>query len=192
MITSAQREATAGNRGQGGVQDRRPYAMFAAMIVTSTVTMFLLTYTNAYTWSHMTFSQERVYMALIMGAAMTPIMLAFMRVTMYRDRSLNRVIVVAAVVIGAAGLWLSRTQTLVDDTAYMRGMIPHHSIAILTSERAAIDDLRVRELADGITATQLEEIAEMAWLIDDIHQHGVAATPEQALERPVPEFTAEP
>jgi len=27
-------------------------------------------------------------------------------------------------------------------------MIPHHSIAILTSERADIDDLRVRDLAD--------------------------------------------
>ena len=69
----------------------------------------------------------------------------------------------------------------------MKGMIPHHSIAILTSERAGIEDVRVRELADGIIATQREEIAEMDWLIADIDEHGPATTQEEAEERPVPD-----
>ena len=50
----------------------------------------------------------------------------------------------------------------------MRAMIPHHSIAILTSERAQIEDPRVRELADEIIDAQVKEIAEMKALIADL------------------------
>ena len=51
------------------------------------------------------------------------------------------------------------------DVSYMKAMIPHHSIAIMTSERAHIRDPRVRKLADGIIAAQVREIAEMQGLI---------------------------
>ena len=98
---------------------------------------------------------------------------------------------VGAVVLMGTSLWLSRSQHFVDDREYMKGMIPHHSIAILTSERADIDDLRVCELANGIIRAQREEIAEMDWLIDDIAEHGEAVTPEQADARPVPEVRSE-
>ena len=101
-------------------------------------------------------------------------------------------IVAGAVVLGLTGLFLSRSQTFVDDADYMGGMIPHHSIAILTSERADIRDVRVRELADEIIAAQEREIAEMEWLIDDIERNGVADTDEEAEQRPVPEFDGEP
>jgi len=176
--------------GQG--HPERMYLIFAAMIATSTVVMFLLTYTNSYTWSHMTFSRERVYMAVLMGSAMAIVMLAFMARMMYRSRALNAVVVITALALGALALWFSRAQVLVDDEAYMRAMIPHHSIAILTSERAAIKDVRVRELADGIITTQREEIAHMKWLIADIERNGVASTQEEAQQRPVPEFQATP
>jgi uncharacterized protein (DUF305 family) len=171
-------------------QDLKSYVIFAAMIATSTTTMFLLTYTNAYTWSHMTFSEERVYMALLMGSAMTLIMLGFMWHMMYRDVRVNAAIVVGALVVGSTALWLSRSQELVGDEAYMKGMIPHHSIAILTSERADLDDVRVRELADQIERTQREEIAEMKWLIEDIEANGKATTPDEAQQRAVPQFEA--
>ena len=80
---------------------------------------------------------------------------------------------------------------LVEDDNYMRGMIPHHSIAILTSEHADIDDLRVCELANGIIRAQREEIAEMDWLIDDIAENGEATTQAEADQRPAPRFTAD-
>jgi len=70
-------------------------------------------------------------------------------------------------------------------------MIPHHSIAIMTSERAQIEDVRVRELADQIIEAQRREIEEMNWLIDDIHENGIASTEAEAQARPVPEFEAE-
>lgn len=156
--------------------ERKMYLIFAAMITTSTVTMFLLTYTNAFTWSHMTFSEERVYMAILMGSAMTIIMLGFMWGMMYKNVKVNAAIIVAALVVGGSALWLSRSQTFVQDESYMKGMIPHHSIAILTSERAQIEDPRVRKLADEIIAAQRREIAEMKYLIRAIERDGVQAT----------------
>ncbi|WP_300384020.1 DUF305 domain-containing protein [uncultured Nocardioides sp.] len=168
--------------------ERRMYLRFAAMIATSTTVMFVLTYTNAFAWEHVRWSEERFYMAVLMGGAMALVMLAFMRSMMYRNGKLNLVIVGVALALMAGGYTLSRSQALVDDTAYMKGMIPHHSIAILTSERAGIEDVRVRELADGIIAAQREEIKEMDWLIADIDEHGPATTQEQADERPVPDF----
>ena len=52
----------------------------------------------------------------------------------------------------------------------MKAMIPHHSIAILTSERAHISDPRVRKLADGIIASQRREIAEMEVLLAELER----------------------
>ncbi|WP_289018807.1 DUF305 domain-containing protein [uncultured Ornithinimicrobium sp.] len=172
--------------------ERKMYLIFAGMIATSTVTMFLLTYTNAWTWAHMTFSEERVYMALLMGSAMAIIMLGFMWGMMYKNVRVNLAIIAGALVLGLTALWLSRSQTFVEDRAYMNGMIPHHSIAILTSERADIDDVRVRELADEIIEAQRKEIAEMKWLVEDIEQNGAVTTTEEAEQRPVPEFEANP
>jgi hypothetical protein len=165
-----------------------PYFRFGAMIATSTVVMFSLTYTNTYVFDHVRFSEERVYMALLMGSAMAIIMLGFMW-GMHQNLKVNAGIIVAALALGTLALWLSRSQHFVEDQAYMKGMIPHHSIAILTSERADIDDLRVRELADGISRTQKQEIAEMEWLLHDISENGKATTEAEANERPVPDFS---
>jgi len=50
----------------------------------------------------------------------------------------------------------------------MKAMSPHHSIAILTSERVNISDPRVTELPDQIVKLQVEEIAEMMSLIKEL------------------------
>lgn len=145
----------------------KPYTRFAAMIATSTVVMFGLMYLNTYQLSHVYFSETRAYMALVMGATMAVIMLAFM-LKMHDNRRANLAIFAGSAVVFAVALWLVRSQKTVDDVAYMKAMIPHHSIALLTSERAQIKDPRVRKLADGIIATQRKEIAEMQALIQDI------------------------
>jgi len=139
------------------------------MITTSTLVMFGLMYMNTYEFSHVWFSETRAYMALYMGATMAVVMLAFM-LHMYDDRLANMGVVATAVVVFSASLWLVRSQATVDDVSWMKAMIPHHSIAILTSERANIKDPRVRELADGIIAAQRKEIAEMETLIRDLDQ----------------------
>ena len=143
------------------------YWKFGAMIATSTVAMFVLMYLNTYELSHVTFSETRTYMALVMGATMAVIMLAFM-LGMYRNRLANIGILVGSIAVFAVALYLVRSQATVDDTSYMKAMIPHHSIAIMTSERANISDPRVRQLADEIIKAQREEIAEMELLISDL------------------------
>ncbi|TSA85548.1 DUF305 domain-containing protein [Deinococcus detaillensis] len=143
------------------------YGRFAAMIATSTVVMFGLMYLNTYQLDHVYFSQTRMWMALYMGAVMAVIMLAYM-MSMYKSRSANIGIVMGSTVLFALALWLVRSQATVGDVAWMKAMIPHHSIAILTSERANITDPRVRKLADGIIETQRREIAEMKALIADL------------------------
>lgn len=157
------------------------YGRFLAMIATSTVAMYALTYLNTYSADHIFFSQTRAWMALIMGSAMAAIMLAFM-MGMYRDARANFAILLAAALIFVTSVVLVRSQRTVDDIAYMKAMIPHHSIAILTSRRAQIADPRVRKLADGIIRTQVKEIAEMKALIRDLenppgHTAGAPATP---------------
>lgn len=147
------------------------YARFMAMIATSTVVMFALMYLNTYTLDHVLFSQTRMWMALYMGAAMAVIMLAFM-LGMYRNRMANALIFVGAAVVFAGALWLVRSQRTVGDLAWMKAMVPHHSIAILTSTRANLSDPRVRALADGIIETQRREIAEMRALIADLEARG--------------------
>lgn len=150
-------------------ESTKPYLRFAAMIATSTVVMLGLMYLNIYEPAHIHFSETRTYMALIMGAVMAVIMLAFMR-HMYGNRALNAAIFLGSVLVFAVSLWLVRSQATVGDVSYMKAMIPHHSIAILTSERAKISDPRVRKLADGIIETQRREIREMEGLIKELEK----------------------
>ncbi|KAB8135709.1 DUF305 domain-containing protein [Gracilibacillus oryzae] len=145
----------------------KPYLKFAGMVVTSTIVMFIFKYLSTFQLNHVFFSETRVYMAILMGATMAIIMLIFMR-HMLKNRKANIGIVTGSVVVFALSLFLLRSQTLVDDTDYMEAMIPHHSIAILTSEHAEISDPRVRELADEIIQAQRKEIDEMKNLIEDL------------------------
>ena len=143
------------------------YGRFAAMILTSTLIMFGLMYLNTYQANHVFFSETRSYMALIMGATMAIVMLSFM-LHMYSNVTVNIIIYLVSILIFVGSLWLVRGQTTVDDVSYMKAMIPHHSIAILTSERAQISDPRVRQLADEIIEAQRREIDEMKMLINDL------------------------
>ena len=143
------------------------YLRFAAMIATSTVAMYGMMYLNTYILDHVYWSQTRAWMALYMGAGMAIIMLAYM-LSMYSSRAVNIAIFVGAAAIFAGSVYMLRSQRTVDDVAWIQAMIPHHSIAILTSERARITDPRVRELADEIIDTQRREIALMQDLIGDL------------------------
>ncbi len=150
------------------------YARFFSMIATSTLVMYGLMYLNTYALDHVFFSQTRTWMALSMGGAMAVIMLSFM-LKMYPRKALNAAIYLGAAAVFAVSIYLVRSQDTVQDVAWMKAMIPHHSTAILTSERAEISDPRVRDLADQIIEAQRKEIDEMKALIADL-QGGPAGT----------------
>jgi hypothetical protein len=143
------------------------YVRFGLMILTSTVVMFILMYLNTYAWEHVFFSETRTYMAILMGATMAVVMLLYM-LGMYNSMPLNIAIFAGSVIVFALSLWLVRSQVTVSGPSYMRAMIPHQSIAIMTSERSQIRDPRVRKLADEIIEAQRREIAEMRYLIAEV------------------------
>jgi len=137
------------------------------MIATSTLVMFGLMYLNTYQWNHLFFSETRAYMALLMGAVMAIIMLSFM-LGMYENKKINLSIYATSVIVFVVTLWLVRSQSTIEDASWMKAMIPHHSIAILTSERADFSDPRVQKLANEIIGAQRREIDEMKVLIKDL------------------------
>lgn len=168
------------------------YLKFFAMIATSMVAMFFLMYTNSYQIiDHFWFSETRLFMTFIMGGAMIIIMLLYM-IKMYANGKANAAIIFGGVLLIAGSIGLVRSQVTVGDVDYMEGMIPHHSIAILTSEKSNIEDVRVRELADEIIEAQRREIKEMEWLINDIRGNGLVKTKDEAETRAVPKFVGTP
>lgn len=143
------------------------HARFLTTIAVSTVVMFAMMYLNTWDLSHVRFSQTRAWMALYMGGGMAIVMLVAMW-GMFANRRANVAVLAGAVVVVGLGVAMVRSQATVDQVSWMKAMIPHHSIAILTSTRARITDPRVRALADGIIETQRREIAEMEALIGDL------------------------
>jgi len=179
------KELTTNKNGMS--QEKKKYLRFGAMIATSMVVMFIVMYVNTYQLSHVQWSETRFFMTLLMGATMAIIMLGFM-LSMYKNPKINAGIVAGSIVLFGLGTFLVRSQVTVDDQSWMRAMIPHHSIAILTSENAGIEDVRVCELAKEIIEAQKREIDEMKWLINDINENGPATSAREAESREVPKF----
>jgi hypothetical protein len=171
----------------GADMQKKMYLRFAAMILTGMVVMYFVMFVASWELSHVRFSQSRIFMALTMGGAMGLVMLAWM-LDMYRSTTANIIVVVVSLLLFGVGATLDRSQATVDDTAFMKGMIPHHSLAITRSERFGNEDVRVCELAVAISEAQRREILEMDWLIEDIAENGPATTPEEADARAVPDF----
>ena len=92
------------------------YGRFAAMIATSTAVMLGLMYLNTYALDHVFWSQTRFWMALVMGATMAIVMLAFMG-HMYRNRTANAAIFTGAVLVVAGSLYMVRSQATVADVS---------------------------------------------------------------------------
>ena len=167
-----------------GKNHMKAWGRFVAMIASSTIIMFFLMYQLVYERDDLMFSINRFLASLAMGAVMTALMLSFMW-RMYKGPRVKVAVLATALLFGVALLALNRTQALVGDTAFMKSMIPHHSIAINNARRAQISDPRVRKLADQIIAGQVREIAEMKLLIEDIEsngERGSAPLPARAAE----------
>jgi hypothetical protein len=160
------------------------WGRFAAMIATSTFIMFFLMYQLVYEADHAMFSVNRLLASLLMGAVMTLVMLGFMW-KMYEGMGTKVAVLGGAAVLAILLLYLNRSQALIDDTRFMKSMIPHHSIAINNARKATIRDPRVRKLADQIIESQVREIEEMKLLLDDIEangRRGEAPLPARAAE----------
>ncbi|MEY8779481.1 DUF305 domain-containing protein [Allomuricauda sp. XS_ASV26] len=142
------------------------YKTLFIMLACSFVAMYITMYLNTYEFDHVWFSLTRFYMVCLGIAAMAVIMWFFMR-KMYTDKKKNMAILLGSLVLFLGSLFLVRDQkSTVGDVLWMKAMIPHHSIAILTSERADIKDPEVKKLAEEIIEAQRREITEMEKMIE--------------------------
>ncbi len=141
------------------------YTKFALMLAGSFIAMYITMYLNTYQIDHLYFSLTRLYMTCLGIAAMGLIMFFTMR-KMYKNKKKNIAIVLGSIILFVSALGLVRIQKpIVGDVLWMKAMIPHHSIAILTSERADIKDPEVKKLAEDIIEAQRKEIEEMKLMI---------------------------
>lgn len=141
------------------------YTKFVLMLAASFVAMYITMYLNTYQLDHVYFSLTRFYMSCLGIAAMAIIMFVAMR-NMYKNKKKNLAIVLGSIALFIGALVLVRAQKpIIGDILWMKAMIPHHSIAILTSGRADIQDPEVKKLADDIIKAQKREIEEMKAMI---------------------------
>ncbi|REG87692.1 DUF305 domain-containing protein [Winogradskyella sediminis] len=143
---------------------KKNYTTFILMLTCSAISMYIIMYFNTYEFSHVFFSWTRMYMTLIGVGGMALVMFFFMK-NMYKDKKKNLAIVCCSLAIIGVSTFLVRQQIPINDVKWMRAMIPHHSIAILTSKNADLKDPEVKKLADEIIKAQEKEIKEMKAMI---------------------------
>ena len=142
------------------------YPRFYLMLGLSFIAMYITMYLNTYSIDHVYFSLTRFYMTCLGISAMALIMLLVM-LGMYKNKRKNIIIVLGSLILFSSALFLVRTQRpIIGDVLWMKAMIPHHSIAIVTSERADIKDPEVKRLADDIIKAQKKEIEQMKLMIN--------------------------
>ena len=141
------------------------YGRFFLMLGLSFLAMYITMYMNTYEFDHVYFSLTRFYMTCLGIAAMAVIMLSLM-LKMYKNKKKKIAIYIGSLVLFISALGLVRAQRpIIGDVLYMKAMIPHHSIAILTSKRADIKDPETKKLAEEIIEAQKREIAQMKKVI---------------------------
>jgi uncharacterized protein (DUF305 family) len=145
------------------------YKKFTIMMVISFVIMYMVMFLNVIEIKHYHTSLTRIYMTLLMISAMALVMILMMG-KMYPSKKVNTGIMIGGIVVFALMLAALRSQTPIGDLQYMKAMIPHHSSAILTSERANIKDPEVKKLAEDIIKAQRKEIAEMEAAIERLEK----------------------
>lgn len=104
---------------------------------------------------HARFHLNDTYMVLLMTAWMV------LFDSIYYHRS--QIILIGSAVSIVILIYCIRNQSFITDTQFMKGMIPHHSMAITMSEKIKekSKDKNIIELANNIIRTQNEEIAYM-------------------------------
>ncbi len=141
-----------------------PYKKLLLMQCISFVIMYSVMFMNVSSFDHIYLSINRTYMALLMTAPMAPIMLIFMK-KMYENVRLNVLVNALSVGIFIFAFLGLRMQWFISDNQYMKAMIPHHSSAIHTSEKANIVGTKVDKLAKEIIDAQIKEIDIMKGLL---------------------------
>ena len=145
------------------------YGRLLIMVVLSFISMYILMYAMVDSFANVYPNFNQFYMAGLMTAPMLIIELLLMG-SMYPNKKLNTVLIVAGVL--ALGLFwtLIRQQTAINDTQFLKSMIPHHAGALLMCEKAPIQDAQIQELCRTIISGQQAEIDQMKTILNTMQK----------------------
>lgn len=101
---------------------------------------------------HIYVSLNDVYMILLM----TGWMFFFMGIY-YKERS----VFVVGLILTGLSLFAIRTQFMISEDQFLRGMIPHHSMAVFMSKKLELKENSIQDFLQGIIKTQEKEIQFM-------------------------------
>lgn len=109
----------------------------------------------------------KVYLVFVMGLSMILVELG-MHDMHYGNFSATKYALILGLI--ALFVYLYRNQVAVNDKEYLKGMIEHHSMALLTSEEILkkTDNYHVAKLAKNIIQKQEDELREMKELLEKI------------------------
>ena len=143
---------------------RSPYTMLGLNLAVSLAIMYVGMFAMIYSLGEFIQNINFLYMALLMWAPMSSLMLLTMG-SMYANKRLNIVLHAAFALVFILSFVGIREQSLVGNSQFLRSMIPHHSGAILMCEKASLSNPQIKRLCGGIIEGQKAEIAEMKALL---------------------------
>jgi hypothetical protein len=120
--------------------------------------------TNSY--QNITFSIGKFYISVIMALLMGLIEVIMFDIYM---KTISGIYYLSLIFLLVTLVYLYRNQVYIDDKEYLKEMIEHHSMALLTSEEIlqTTHSERVKKLAENIILTQEKEIEYMWKLINE-------------------------
>jgi hypothetical protein len=137
------------------------WTMMAASFFIQYIVMSLIMTNSA---SNITFSVGKFYISAIMA-----LLMGFVEVSMFdfHMKTLHITYYLSLFIGFAIFLYLYKSQSYIDDNEYLKEMIEHHSMALLTSDEVLqkTKSERVKKLADNIVSTQTAEIDYMRRLL---------------------------
>lgn len=143
---------------------KNAYVSLAVQTIISGVIMYFVMFVMIDSLGSFYNNLNMFYMTLMMVAPMVALMVLAMR-HMFPSKGANSALLIGSLAVFFGSFALIRTQTTIDDRAFLRSMIPHHSGAILMCQQAQLDDPRNVSLCRDIIRSQREEIAEMKSLL---------------------------
>ncbi len=129
-------------------------------MILSFIAMYFLMFAMVNSPDNIFLGINQFYMAGLMTTPMIIIELLLMG-SMYTNKKLNKIIIAGAVLCLVGFFVLIRQQTAINDSEFLKSMIPHHAGAILMCEKAKLQDVEIKKLCDGIMSGQQKEIEFM-------------------------------
>lgn len=141
------------------------YSLWFMMISSFIIQFIFMSSIMTNSYQNITFSIGKFYLSVIMALLMGLIEVIMFDVHM---KTISGIFYLSLIFLLVTFVYIYRNQVYIDDKEYLKEMIEHHSMALLTSEEILQNthSEKVKKLAENIISTQEKEIEYMRKLIN--------------------------